>query len=62
MIKKIEKLRLEKNISKTELCRMVNISKAQYYNYINTNNMPYQVVNRIITELGYKLVIIKDIL
>lgn len=62
MIGKIEKLRLEKNISKTELCRMANISKAQYYNYIKTNNVPYQVVDRIITELGYKLVIIKDIL
>lgn len=62
MIEKIEKLRLEKNISKAELCRLAGISKAQYYNYIKTNNIPYNVVDRIITELGFKLVIIKDIL
>lgn len=62
MIQKIEKLRLEQGISKAKLARCVGISLKQYYNYIDTNNIPYNVVDRIITELGFKLVIIKDIL
>lgn len=59
MISKIEKLRGK--ISKAEVCRMAGISKAQYYNYLKGANIPYNVVERIINGLGYKLTVIKEI-
>ena len=58
MINKIEKLRLKHKISKAEVCRLGQISKAQYYNYIKTNNIPYNVVERIENGLGYELLIV----
>lgn len=61
MIKKLEQLRLKHKISKAELCRLGSISKAQYYNYLKTDNIPYNVVERMINGLGYKIAIVIEV-
>ena len=59
MIDKIESLRGK--MSKAQLCRLSDISLSQYYNYLKGSQVPYNVIERMINALGYKLIIIKEV-
>lgn len=57
MILKIEEIRKEKRVSITTLCRSVGISRAQYWRYVRGVDIPLSIVERILTYLGYKLIV-----
>ncbi len=60
MIEKLERLRVKHKKSKAEIARYGKVSTQQYYNYLKTENIPYKVVENILQELGYKMIICLD--
>ena len=61
IIDKIEKLRIRHNKRKTVLAKDAGISVGMYYKYVNGSPVPYDVAERMLTALGYKLIITVEI-
>ena len=61
IFKKIDNLRIKANIRKTVLARHAGISTAMYYKYLQGSNVPYDVAERMLTALGYQLLITVEI-
>lgn len=61
IFKKIDNLRIKANVRKTVLARSAGISTAMYYKYLQGSNVPYDVVDKMLTHLGLKLIITVEI-
>lgn len=63
MIKKIEEIRSKQKpfLSKAKLAKESGISKSMYYRYVDNNNAPYKVVERMLKVLGLKLVVVLEV-
>ena len=57
IFKRIDNLRIKANMRKTVLARGAGISTAMYYKYLQGSSVPYDVADKILTILGYKLLI-----
>lgn len=61
IFKKIDNLRIKANIRKTVLARSAGISTAMYYKYLQGSNVPYDTIDKMLSTLGYKLLITVEI-
>lgn len=63
MLEKIEKLRKARKpfLSKKRLSDEAGISKAMYYRYIEKNDAPYKVVEKLAKALDLEIILYKPI-